>query len=127
MIVPIFYPVGITEDVFNKKPSDKESIFYKNNQTIQMFIQILKELNSKKFDKIISECSKSNLIKISNEIDSNIDNNYRFTKNFKSLTGLDYVSISKVFNKWKFYSETDKIILIRCSIWEQTINDHEFE
>ena len=127
MIVPIFYPVGITEDVFNKKPSDKESIFYKNNQTIQMFIQILKELNSKKFDKIISECSKSNLIKISKEIDSNIDNNYRFTKNFKSLTGLDYVSISKVFNKWKFYSETDKIILIRCSIWEQTINDYEFE
>ena len=93
MIVPIFYPVGITEDVFYKKPSDKESIFYKNNQTIQMFIQILKEPNSKKFDKIISECSKSNLIKISNEIDSNIDNNYRFTKNFKSLTGLDYDSI----------------------------------
>ena len=127
MIIPLFYPIPFNEDIFTKKPSDKGSIFYKNNQTIQMFIQIMKEVNSKKFSEIISKCDKQKILNISKEIDSNVDNNFKFTKAVKSLIGLDYDGISKVFKKWKYYSELDKIILIRCSIWEQTINDYDFE
>ena len=127
MIIPLYYPIPVNEDIFTKKPSDKGSLFYKNHQTIQMFIQLMKELKSSKFEEIITKCDKQKILKISNEIDSNIGDNFKFTRTVKELTGLDYDSISKVYKKWKFYSELDKVILIRCSVWERTINEFNFE
>lgn len=110
------------EDVFDKKPSDKSSVFYKNYSTISLFIIMLKEMKSTTFKTILSECSDTNIESKILEIEKVKSDSYKFNKTTKAITDLDYGSISKLYKKWNSYNNKDKQIILKCAIWDKTIN-----
>ena len=122
MILPIFIPMNVAEDVFDKKPSDKASYFYKNYSTVSLMLLVLKEMNSATFSEILAQCSNESVDADIEKIDAVKTDSYKFNKATKEVTGLDYGSISKLYKKWPFYSYIDKKILVKCARWETTIN-----